>query len=83
VGPEFFAAHPVSELLGKTDYWLGQQGRLTHPMVLRPGASHYTPIGWDEAFALIADELNGLESRTRRCSTSPAVPQTTRRSCIS
>jgi anaerobic selenocysteine-containing dehydrogenase len=83
VGPEFFAAHPVSELLGKTDYWLGQQGRLTHPMVLRPGASHYTPIGWEEAFALIADELNGLESRTRRCSTSPAVPQTTRRSCIS
>jgi molybdopterin-dependent oxidoreductase alpha subunit len=62
VGPEFFAAHPVSELLGKTDYWLGQQGRLTHPMVLRPGASHYTPIGWDEAFALIARELNGLES---------------------
>ncbi len=23
---------PVSELLGKSDYWLGQQGRLTHPM---------------------------------------------------
>ena len=29
-------------------------------MVKRPGATHYTPIDWDEAFALIADELNAL-----------------------
>ncbi|MFC9836357.1 FdhF/YdeP family oxidoreductase [Rhodococcus sp. NPDC127530] len=62
VTPDFFAAHPVSELLGKTDYWLGQQGRLTHPMVLRPGADHYVPIGWDAAFTLIADELRTLTS---------------------
>ena len=31
-------------------------------MVLRPGAAHYEPIAWDEAFALIADELNALDS---------------------
>ena len=24
--PSFFAAHPVNELLDRTDYWLGQQG---------------------------------------------------------
>ena len=24
--------------------WLGQQGRITHPMVKRPGATHYEPI---------------------------------------
>ena len=29
---EFFAAHPVGELVGRSDYWLGQQGRLTEPM---------------------------------------------------
>lgn len=58
--PAFFAAHSVAELAEKTDYWLGQQGRLTHPMVLREGASHYTPIGWDEAYRLIADELRAL-----------------------
>ena len=34
----------------KTDYWLGQQGRITEPMVLRAGATHYEPIGWDDAF---------------------------------
>ncbi|MFD4292567.1 FdhF/YdeP family oxidoreductase [Rhodococcus sp. NPDC058532] len=60
VTPEFFAAHPLAELAEKTDYWLGQQGRITHPMVLREGASHYTPIDWDEAYRLIADTLTSL-----------------------
>nr|WP_121222294.1 FdhF/YdeP family oxidoreductase [Saccharothrix variisporea] len=62
VGPEFFAAHPVAELADKTDYWLGQQGRLTEPMVLRDGGTHYEPISWADAFALVADRLNGLAS---------------------
>jgi molybdopterin-dependent oxidoreductase alpha subunit len=62
VGPEFFAAHPVAELAQRSDYWLGQQGRLTHPMVLRPDASHYQPISWEDAFALVADTLRGLST---------------------
>lgn len=44
VDPDFFDAHPASELRERTDYWLGQQGRITEPMVLLPGATHYTPI---------------------------------------
>jgi molybdopterin-dependent oxidoreductase alpha subunit len=59
VGAGFFAAHPVSELAQRSGHWLGQQGRLTEPMVRRPGADHYTPIGWDGAFELIAGELRG------------------------
>ncbi|MEV0087007.1 FdhF/YdeP family oxidoreductase [Saccharopolyspora sp. NPDC050642] len=62
VGPEFFARHPVAELAEKTDYWLGQQGRLTQPMILRDGDSHYRPIGWAEAFEVIAAGLRGLAS---------------------
>ncbi|MFC7450799.1 FdhF/YdeP family oxidoreductase [Rhodococcus daqingensis] len=62
VDTEFFAEHSVAELAGKTDYWLGQQGRLAHPMVLREGATHYTPIEWDEAYRLIADHLRALPS---------------------
>lgn len=62
VTPEFFAAHPIPELAAHTDYWLGQQGRLTHPMVVRPGGDRYEPIGWDEAYRLIADHLRGLDS---------------------
>jgi molybdopterin-dependent oxidoreductase alpha subunit len=57
---EFLARHSVAELGAQSDHWLNAQGRLTEPMVLRPGASHYAPIGWDEAFALIANELRAL-----------------------
>jgi formate dehydrogenase major subunit len=60
VTPEFFAAHPISELLERTDYWLGQQGRLTHPMIVRPGSTHYVPLSWDEAYQVIADHLHSL-----------------------
>ena len=62
IGREFFAAHPLAELADKTDYWLGQQGRIIEPMVLRPGASHYEPITWDDAFELVGEQLRGLAS---------------------
>lgn len=61
VTPEFFARHTIAELDAKPEYWLSQQGRLTHPMVLRPGDDHYRPIGWDDAYRLIADELAALD----------------------
>jgi molybdopterin-dependent oxidoreductase alpha subunit len=57
VTADFFAAHPISELAGRSEHWLGQQGRLTEPMVRRPGADHYAPIPWDEALGLVAAEL--------------------------
>jgi molybdopterin-dependent oxidoreductase alpha subunit len=62
IPPDFFEKHSVAELSTRSDYWLARQGRLSRPMVLREGATHYQPIGWDEAFRLIADELNALES---------------------
>jgi molybdopterin-dependent oxidoreductase alpha subunit len=62
IGREFFAAHPLVELGERTNYWLGQQGRVVEPMVLRPEGSHYEPITWDDAFALVAEHLRGLAS---------------------
>lgn len=59
---EFFAEHSMLDLGGRSDYWLGQQGRLTEPMVLREGGTHYEPISWDDAFALIAAELTANAS---------------------
>jgi Anaerobic dehydrogenases, typically selenocysteine-containing len=59
---EFFAEHPVSELAGRSDHWLGQQGRLTEPMLKRKGSDHYEPVTWDEAFGLLGAELKGLET---------------------
>ncbi len=62
ITPGFFARHSVAELSKQSDHWLGKQGRLTFPMVLKPGATHYQPLGWDEAFALLGSELRALES---------------------
>ncbi|MFE0875775.1 FdhF/YdeP family oxidoreductase [Streptomyces smyrnaeus] len=59
---DFFAAHPVTDLAQRSGYWLGQQGRLTEPMYLPEGGERYEPISWDDAFALIAEELRALAS---------------------
>ena len=62
VTPEFFAAHPVADLATRSGYWLGQQGRLTHPMYLPEGAAHYEPVTWERAFGIIAEEIAALAS---------------------
>jgi molybdopterin-dependent oxidoreductase alpha subunit len=60
--PALFRARSVEELSRESDHWLGAQGRLTHPMILRRGSSHYEPITWDAALGRIAEELRGLDS---------------------
>jgi molybdopterin-dependent oxidoreductase alpha subunit len=62
IGPEFFRQRSVAELSQQSDHWLGKQGRLAEPMVLRPGSAHYEAISWADAFALIGQELNALNS---------------------
>jgi molybdopterin-dependent oxidoreductase alpha subunit len=62
VTPEFFNEHSIASLLERSDYWLEQQGRLTQPMLREKGKDHYTAVSWDDAFALIAEELNALAS---------------------
>ena len=62
VTPAFFQKYSVEALTEESDYWLNKQGRLTHPMVLKEGSSHYQEISWDEAFETIGEELNKLAS---------------------
>lgn len=72
VTPDFFAAHPVADLATRSGYWLGQQGRITQPMLLERGADgdsggdsagdRYEPVSWERAFAIIAEELTALDS---------------------
>ena len=62
VTPAFFDAHTVEELMKQTDYELEQHGRLTEPMVYDARTDRYRPIAWDDAFALIAKHLQGLDS---------------------
>jgi molybdopterin-dependent oxidoreductase alpha subunit len=58
--PEFFAAHPVSELWHWSDFDLENEGRLTHPMAYDQATDRYLPISWDEALAKIGDVLRQL-----------------------
>ncbi|WP_406363615.1 MULTISPECIES: FdhF/YdeP family oxidoreductase [unclassified Streptomyces] len=61
VGPEFFAAHSVSELFEWSDFDLEDQGRLTGPMVYDPESDHYVPISWRDAFELVGRTLRELD----------------------
>ncbi len=60
--PDFFAKYSVAELSEQSDQWINAQGRLTEPMILRDGATHYAPVSWEEAFKLLAETLNSLDS---------------------
>jgi molybdopterin-dependent oxidoreductase alpha subunit len=60
ITPEFFREHSIADLQKQSDNWLELQGRLVHPMVKRAGATHYDAIEWEDAFALMARELNAL-----------------------
>ncbi|MEB8328031.1 FdhF/YdeP family oxidoreductase [Flavobacteriaceae bacterium KMM 6897] len=62
VDRSFFAEHSVEKLSLWSDYHIGKSGRLTEPMVLKPGSVHYEPISWDESFKLIAKKLQLLDS---------------------
>ncbi|MBV8327476.1 FdhF/YdeP family oxidoreductase [Chryseobacterium sp.] len=62
VTPEFFRQHSVYDLAKLDDYQIGKMGRLTDPMYLAPGATHYEPVSWDNAFKKIAEHFNALET---------------------
>jgi molybdopterin-dependent oxidoreductase alpha subunit len=62
IGADFFQQHSIQEMLGWSDFQIGKTGRLEHPMILREGATHYEPISWEDAFQLIAQQLNQLDS---------------------
>ncbi|MHA7245183.1 molybdopterin-dependent oxidoreductase, partial [Paeniglutamicibacter antarcticus] len=62
VESSFWAEHSVTELRERSEYWLGQQGRLTEPVYKPAGEDHYRPVSWDEAFSILAKKLNSLAS---------------------
>ena len=61
-GPALFEQYTVTELAKRSDFWLEDQGRLTHPMIYDATTDKYRVIGWDDAFALVARRLNALAS---------------------
>ncbi len=65
VPTSFWAENSVSSLAARDEYWLGQQGRLIEPVHKAAGSDHYVPISWADAFALVAQRLNALDSPDR------------------
>ena len=65
ISAEFFAFHPIGELAARSDYWLGQQGRLTEPVIRDRGADRYRPISWEAAFERIGHALRTTSSPDR------------------
>jgi molybdopterin-dependent oxidoreductase alpha subunit len=60
--PAFFAKHSVEEMSEWSDYAIGKSGRITNPMYLPKGESHYKPIEWSEAYRIINEELKACAS---------------------
>ncbi len=60
--PSFFQQHNIEDMMAWSEKKLGKSGRITHPMILREGASHYESISWEEVFKFIGKKLNGLAS---------------------
>ncbi len=65
VGRAFFATHSLEQLRAESDHELESHGRLTEPMYLARGASHYVPISWDDALALCASRLREMADPNR------------------
>lgn len=61
IADDFWAKHSLTSMKDRSEYWLGNQGRITKPMYKPADEDHYHPIGWDEAFTRIADKLADLD----------------------
>lgn len=60
VTPTFFRKWSLDKLSRQSDYWLGKQGRLTHPVYLAADATHYEEISWENALGKITSKLKSL-----------------------
>jgi len=65
VNERFFQKHSIQDLLNKSDYWLNRQGRLAHPMIKRPQATHYESISWEDALDLVVSSIKAMEKPDR------------------
>lgn len=62
VDGSFFSNYSIEELRRKSDYWLGQQGRLVQPVIYSGQDRYYREISWEEAFERVGGVLRSLES---------------------
>ncbi|PYY87061.1 CbbBc protein [Pseudomonas sp. TKO26] len=61
VTPAFFAEHPLTSLLQRSDYQLEDLGRLTEPLIYDRASDTFKPVAWQAAFERIGQILQGLQ----------------------
>ncbi len=61
IEPRFWATYSISELRGLSSRELEMSGRLVDPVILKPGATHFKPISWEEAFAHAGSKLKATK----------------------
>jgi len=55
VEPHFFETHSIAELQQLSSMEADKLGRLSFPVMLKAGTSHYERITWEEAYELMAE----------------------------
>jgi molybdopterin-dependent oxidoreductase alpha subunit len=59
----FFEQYSIAQMEGFSPREMEMMGRLTWPLYAAPGDTHYRPILWDEALAMIAGKLKEVSPR--------------------
>lgn len=59
---DFFQQHSVRWLRKQSDYFLESQGRLAQPLYYNGDKDTFEAINWQDAFTVIAEQLNSLDS---------------------
>ena len=52
IQPDFFQQYDLSELQQLTSQECDRLGRLSYPLILRAGSSHYERISWEEVYQI-------------------------------
>ncbi|BAZ81598.1 FdhF/YdeP family oxidoreductase [Sphaerospermopsis kisseleviana CS-549] len=58
IKPEFFQQYNINELQKLTSQECDRLGRLTYPLILRFGSSHYQRISWEEVYQIAAQAFS-------------------------
>ncbi|WP_427159622.1 FdhF/YdeP family oxidoreductase [Aliinostoc sp. HNIBRCY26] len=58
IKPDFFTEYSISELQQLTSQECDRLGRLTYPVILKSGSSHYQRLSWEEVYHIATQAFN-------------------------
>ncbi|MBX9688538.1 MAG: FdhF/YdeP family oxidoreductase [Candidatus Obscuribacterales bacterium] len=64
IQPEFFERNSLSDLLKLTPKQAEDAGRLSFPLILEEGESHFKPLSWEAAMNIMAESLKKADPQS-------------------